>query len=39
MYKHLMLETSNKIWDRVGKLMKKGFDREPECNEKYVKLK
>lgn len=34
-----LLETYNKIWDRVSNLMKKGFDSETLYNEKYLKTK
>ena len=25
------------IWDNISNLLKKGFDREPEYNDKYIK--
>ena len=30
-------EKYNKIWDKVSCSIKKGFDVEPVCNEKYLK--
>ena len=34
-----LLVKYNKIWDKVSNNMKKGFDREPIYNEKYLKTK
>ena len=34
-----LLEKYNKIWDKVRKVIKKGFDSEPVYNEKYIKTK
>ena len=33
------LEICNDIWDKVSKVIKKGFDREPVHKEKYIKTK
>ena len=33
-----LLKNCNKIWDKVSNGIKKGFDSELVCNEKYVKL-
>ena len=33
------IEKCNKIWDRVSKVIKKGFDSDPVYNDKYVKTK
>ena len=32
-----LLEKYDKIWDKVRKVIKKGFDSEPVYNEKYIK--
>ena len=34
-----MLEKYNKIWKKVSSIIKKEFDSEPVCNEKYLKTK
>ena len=34
-----LLKAYNKLWDQVSNIMQKGFDREPEYNEKYLKTK
>ena len=34
-----LLEKYNKVWDKVGNIIKKGFDSEPVYNEKHVKNK
>ena len=34
-----LLEKYNKIWEKVSNSIKKGFDGEPVCNEKYLKTK
>ena len=34
-----LLETFNEIWEKVCNSIKKGFDSEPVCNEKYLKTK
>ena len=34
-----LLETYNRLWNKVSNLMKKGFDSEPVYNEKYLKTK
>ena len=34
-----MLEKHNEIWDKVSKVMKKGFDSEHVYNDKYLKTK
>ena len=31
-----LLETNSKIWDKVSKVIKKGFDSEPVYNEKCL---
>ena len=32
-----LLEKYNEIWDKVSNTIKKGFDSEPLCNEKYLR--
>ena len=32
-----LLEKFNEIWDKVNNSIKKGFENEPACNEKYPK--
>ena len=32
-----LLEKYNEIWGKVSNNVKKGFDREPVYNEKYIK--
>ena len=34
-----LLEKYNEIWDKVSKVIKKGFDSNPEYNDKYLKNK
>ena len=34
-----MLEKYLEIWDKISKVIKKGFDSEPVYNEKYLKTK
>ena len=34
-----LLEENNKIWENLSNSMKKMFDSEPVCNEKYIKIK
>ena len=34
-----LLEKYNEIWDKVSKVIKKGFDSEPVYNDKYIKTK
>ena len=34
-----LLEKYNKIWGKVNKSIKKGFDSEPTYNEKHLKTK
>ena len=34
-----LLEKYNKIWEKVNNSIKKEFDSEPVCNEKYLKAK
>ena len=34
-----LLEKQIEIWDKVSKFIEKGFDSEPEYNEKYLKTK
>ena len=34
-----LLEKYNEIWEKVKNCIKKEFDSEPACNEKYLKVK
>ena len=34
-----MLEKYNEIWDKVSKVIKKGFDSEPVYNGEYIETK
>ena len=34
-----LLEKYNEIWHNVSKVIKRVFDSEPACYEKYIKLK
>ena len=34
-----LLEKYNEIWDKVSKIIKKGFDSEPVYNDEYWKNK
>ena len=34
-----LLEKQIEIWDKASKFIEKGFDSEPEYNEKYLKIK
>ena len=34
-----LLEKYKEIWDKVGRVFKKGYDSEPVYNDKYLKAK
>ena len=34
-----LIEKCNEIWEKVKTILKKEFDSEPVCNERYLKVK